>query len=96
MSEANIYSLGITIYEMVTGYLPFTGENAVAIAVAHLENVMVPPSVYNPDVPPSLEQIIKKCTEKMPERRYTSAKELIARIFQKSASSAGEPCCSAF
>lgn len=75
--RSDIYSLGITIYEMVTGYLPFDGENAVAIAVAHLSNETVRPSVYNPEVPQSLERIILKCMEKRPEQRYASASELI-------------------
>lgn len=76
-ARSDIYSLGITMYEMVTGRLPFEGENTVSIALAHLEDAMVPPSVYNPDISSSLEQIILKCTEKKPERRYASAGDVI-------------------
>ncbi len=76
-ARSDIYSLGITMYEMVTGRLPFEGENTVSIALAHLEDAMVPPSVYNPDISSSLEQIILKCTEKKPERRYASANDVI-------------------
>lgn len=76
-ARSDIYSLGITMYEMVTGRLPFEGENTVSIALAHLEDAMVPPSVYNPDISVSLEQIILKCTEKKPERRYASANDVI-------------------
>lgn len=78
--RSDIYSLGITIYEMVTGHVPFDGENTVAVALAHLENTMIPPSVYNPEVPVSLERIIYKCTEKKPERRYKDAGEVISDL----------------
>ncbi len=79
-ARSDIYSLGITMYEMVTGRVPYEGENTVAIALAHLEEAMVPPSVYNPEIPVGLERIILKCTAKKPENRYGSANELIADL----------------
>ena len=79
-ARSDIYSLGITIYEMVTGHVPFEGDNTVAIALAHLEEALVPPSVYNPDIPASLERIILKCTAKKPELRYGSVNELIGDL----------------
>ncbi len=78
--RSDIYSLGITMYEMVTGRVPYEGDNTVSIALAHLEDAMVPPSVYVPQIPLSLERIILKCTEKKPERRYASANEVIAAL----------------
>ena len=74
--RSDIYSLGVTIFEMVTGRLPFDGDNTVSIALAHLEEPITRPSVYNPAVPISLEHIILKCTEKKPEQRYATAEEL--------------------
>ncbi len=78
--RSDLYSLGITMYEMVTGRVPYEGENTVSIALAHLEDAMVPPSVYAPQIPTSLERIILKCTEKKPERRYVSANDVIADL----------------
>ncbi len=78
--RSDIYSLGVTIFEMVTGRLPFDGDNTVSIALAHLEEPITRPSVYNPAVPVSLEHIILKCTEKKPEQRYATAEELIADL----------------
>lgn len=79
-ARSDIYSLGITMFEMVTGRLPFDGENTVAVAIAHLENPMIPPTACNPDIPESLEQIILKCTEKRPEDRYDTAEAVIADL----------------
>ena len=75
--KSDIYSLGIVMYEMVTGRVPFDGESTVAIAIQHLQEEMVRPSAYAPDLPVSLEKIIIKCTQKSPDRRYDSIGDLL-------------------
>lgn len=80
--RSDIYSLGIVMYEMVTGRVPFDGETAVTVAVKHLQEQMVPPSKYCSEIPYSLEKIIKKCTEKSPDRRYQDIGDLMADLKQ--------------
>ncbi len=75
--RSDIYSFGITLYEMVAGRVPFEGDNTVAVALAHLEDPVIPPGDYNPQVYPGLEDIILKCTKKKPDRRYGSMEEVI-------------------
>ena len=81
-AKSDIYSLGIVMYEMVTGRVPFDGETTVVVAVKHLQEDMVSPRVYVSDIPVSLEHIILKCTEKSPDRRYPNVAELIADLKQ--------------
>ena len=78
--RSDIYSLGITMYEMVTGRVPFEVETNVAVALMHIQSEITPPRQLEPSIPVSFEKIILKCTQKKPERRYASARELIADL----------------
>lgn len=75
--KSDIYSLGIVMYEMVTGRVPYDGESTVAVAIQHLQEEMVAPSAYAPNLPISMEKIILKCTQKSPDRRYDSISDLL-------------------
>lgn len=76
-AKSDIYSIGITLYEMVTGHVPFDGETTVAVAIKHIQEEMPSPKVYVPDVPVSVENIIYKCCQKNPDRRYQNVGQLI-------------------
>ncbi|MCI9215930.1 MAG: Stk1 family PASTA domain-containing Ser/Thr kinase [Dorea sp.] len=76
-AKSDIYSIGITLFEMVTGQVPFDGDSTVSVAIKHLQEEVTPPSEIVPGIPYSLEQIILKCTQKNGERRYASTAALV-------------------
>src|SRR5438552_11629813 len=73
---ADVYALGIVMYEMLTGRPPFDGDTPVAVAMQHIQDPPAPPSAYNPNIPPALEQIILRCLEKVPEMRFRDGSTL--------------------
>jgi bifunctional DNase/RNase len=73
---ADVYALGIVMYEMVTGHPPFDGESPVAVVMQHIHDMPVPPSQLNPNIPPALEEIIMRCLEKAPEMRFRDGSSL--------------------
>lgn len=75
--KSDIYSLGITLFEMLTGRVPFNGETTVAIAIKHIQEEIPSPRDYVAEIPVSVEQIVFKCTQKSPDRRYQSVPELV-------------------
>ena len=69
------------MYEMLTGRPPFDGDTPVAVAMQHIQDVPVPPSQHNPNIPPALEDIIMRCLEKIPEMRYRDG-SVLARALE--------------
>lgn len=76
-AKSDIYSMGITLFEMLTGRVPFNGDTTVAIAIKHIQDEMPSPRIYVPEVPISVEKIILKCTQKSPDRRYANMESVI-------------------
>ncbi len=78
--KSDIYSVGVMLYEMLTGQKPFDADTPVSIAIMHMHDKATPPSEVNPDIPPALEEIIMCAMEKESEKRYQSAAEMIKAI----------------
>jgi len=78
--RSDLYSLGIVIYEMLTGKAPFDSESPVAIAYKHVREDPLPPSMVNPDISPELEAVVMKALAKNPENRYQNALEMQADL----------------
>ncbi|HEY5002423.1 MAG TPA: protein kinase, partial [Ktedonobacteraceae bacterium] len=74
--SADVYALGIVMYEMLTGRTPFDGDTPVAVAMQHIQDIPVPPTQLNPGIPPALEEIIMRCLEKVPEMRFRDGSSL--------------------
>lgn len=80
--KSDIYSLGIAMYEMVTGEVPFTGESPVTVALKHLQDEPVPPKIKNPDLPQGVNDIIMKAIKKDKSKRYQSASDMLSDLFK--------------
>lgn len=78
--RSDIYSLGIVLYEMLTGQVPFDGENPVQVALMHINDEITPPSQLVSGIPPALEKLVMKATDKFQSNRYKNTDEMIEEL----------------
>ena len=78
--RSDLYSMGIVLYEMLTGEVPFTGESPVEIAMKHLSDTPRPPSLLRPDIPPDLDMVVLRALAKNPDDRFQTAEEMDAEL----------------
>ena len=83
---SDIYSAGVVMYEMLTGVLPFSGDNAIGVAMQHVQNEVIPPHKINPEIPVELSSVVMKALRKDPAMRYVDAKEMQAALVNPSLS----------
>jgi len=87
---ADVYALGIVMYEMLTGRTPFDGDTPVAVAMQHIQDPPVPPAELNPGIPQTVENIILRCLEKIPEMRFRDGSQLARALESLSEADASE------
>jgi serine/threonine-protein kinase len=80
--KSDLYSLGVVLYEMLTGRVPYNGDSPVSIAVKHIQEPFPDPMEVNEDIPVSVQQIISRAVEKDPDKRYLSAREMSEALSQ--------------
>ena len=78
--STDIYSLGVVLYEMLTGRVPYEADTPIAVALKHVKDKLIPPTRYNPSIPPLLESVVMKALQKKPADRYRSVSELIGDL----------------
>src|SRR4051794_35676544 len=79
-AQSDLYAIGIVLYELLAGRVPFDGDSPVTIALKQVSELPIPPSAFNPSVPPELDAIVLRALEKDPARRFADAEEMIAEL----------------